>query len=72
MFNFFNHHSYTVAAIGLPQKYSKVFYSRQEANDYMYKVCRKYGITIREIWEDNHDKTYHCTKGVTFFIQRAM
>jgi hypothetical protein len=37
----------------------------------MYKLCNKYNLNIEEVWNDNHDKTYLCNKGVTFYIQRA-
>lgn len=71
MFNFCNDHSYSVAVVGLPRRYNRVFLTRDAANDYMYKVCRKLGLAITEVWNDNHDKTYHCNHGVTFYIQRA-
>jgi hypothetical protein len=37
----------------------------------MYKLCDKHGLQIEEVWNDNHDKTYICNKGVTFYIQRS-
>lgn len=48
-----------------------MFSSRQAANEYMYDLCSKFGLHIVKIWDDNHDKTYICDNGVTFYIQRA-
>ena len=63
---------YTVAVIGLDsRRYNRVFSTREAANEYMYKVCSKHNLTVEEVWDDKHDKTYHCNNGVTFYIQRA-
>ena len=62
---------YTVAVIGLSSKHNRVFSTRNAANDYMYKLCQKYGLKINEVWDDKHDKTYRCNNGVTFYIHRA-
>jgi hypothetical protein len=73
MYNYFRH-SYSLAVVGLKHGLfglNKVFYSRQEANEYMYKLCQKHGLKIEKIWDDNHDKTYHCNKGVSFYIHRV-
>jgi len=72
MFNNYNEHTYSFAVIGLSKKLDKLFSSRQAANEYMYSICQKYGIQIKTVWEDNHDKTYICDNGITFYIQRAM
>jgi hypothetical protein len=70
MFDIYSH-NYSFAVIGLSKKYNKSFSTRSAANEYMYKLCHKFGLTIEETYNDNHDKTYLCTKGVTFYIQRA-
>ena len=64
-------HSYSCAVIGLSKRHNRVFPTREAANTYMYKLCKKYGLVIDEVWDDKHDKTYHCTHGVTFYIQRV-
>ena len=64
-------HSYSCAVIGLSKRHNKMFPTREAANAYMYKLCKKYGLVIDEVWDDKHDKTYHCTHGVTFYIQRV-
>lgn len=64
-------HVYTLTTVGLKKSYDKTFYSREAANEFMYEVCSKNGIRIVEVYDDKHDKTYKCTKGVKFFIQRA-
>lgn len=64
-------HDYSFAVTGLGKIKSKTFSSRNDANKHMYKLCYKYGLKINEVWNDNHDKTYICNKGVKFYIQRA-
>lgn len=65
-------HSYSLATSGLGKKnVSRNFSSRSAANEYMYKLCAKHGLTIIETWDDNHDKTYVCSNGVKFYIQRG-
>lgn len=63
--------NYTLAVIGLSSRYNKAFATREAANQHMYKLCFKHGLQITEVWNDHHDKTYHCTNGVTFYIQKA-
>lgn len=63
-------HGYSFAASGLGKKVDRSFSSRNAANEYMYKLCKKYGLSIIETWDDHHDKTYVCTNGVKFYIQR--
>ena len=65
-------HKYSLASIGLKKNVSKIFGSRQAANSYMYNICAKYHLHIKDIWDDKHDKTYVCENGVKFFIQRSM
>lgn len=65
-----NKHSYSFAVTGLKEK-SKVFSTRDLANEYMYRMCRKYGLNIVKKYEDNHDITYICDNGVRFYIQRV-
>lgn len=47
------------------------FYSRHAANQFMYDRCARLNIKIIETWDDNHDKTYICSDGSSFYIQRA-
>lgn len=71
MFNYWNNsHSYSLAVTGLKMK-SKVFSTREEANQMMYKIMAKYHLTLQKVFDDNHDKTYVCDNGVRFYIQRA-
>jgi hypothetical protein len=70
-FDGINFHNYSFAVIGLGKRSRcKVFPNRELANEYMYKLCSKHGLVIEKVWNDNHDKTYHCNNGVTFFIHR--
>ena len=50
---------------------SKVFSTREEANQMMYKIMAKYHLTLQKVFDDHHDKTYVCDNGVRFYIQRA-
>jgi len=63
-------HTYSFACTGMKLG-SKLFSSRQAANQYMYSICDKYGLKINEVWDDNHDKTYIADGNVRFYIQRA-
>lgn len=65
-----SHHYYTLACTGLKLK-DKIFTSRQSANDFMYKMCKKYGIHVEQIWKDHHDITYCCSNNIKFYVQRA-
>ena len=73
MFTFegINPHNYSCAVVGLAKQRCRVFPTREMANEHMRKLCAKYGLVVEEVWNDNHDKTYICNKGVTFYIQRA-
>jgi len=63
-------HCYEVCVDGLKSKINKTFCSRQTANEYMYDVCGKYGLHIVEVYDDKHFKTYKCSNGVKFYINR--
>ena len=65
-----NSHSYSLAATGLKVK-SKIFATREEANQMMYKIMAQHHLTIQKVFDDNHDKTYVCDNGVRFYIQRT-
>jgi hypothetical protein len=52
MFTFdgINSHNYSFAVIGLGKKsYSKVFPTREAANQHMYNLCSKHGLQITEV-----------------------
>lgn len=66
-----NKYLYTLASTGLDTNKVLTFITRNEAMDYMYKLCRRYDLVIEEIWNDNHDRTYNCNDGVSFYIQRC-
>lgn len=61
---------YTLAATGM-KMHAKVFYSREDANTYMYNIIRKKGLAVRKVWHDHHDVTYICNNDVRFYVQRA-
>ena len=51
---------------------SKDFSSRNAANREMYKDMGKYGLSLRKVWDDKHDKTYICDNGYEFHINRLV
>lgn len=68
----FPSHRYSLAATGIKfRENGKEFFSRQDANDYMYKVISKNGLTVRKVWHDNHDVTFVCNNDVSFFVHRV-
>lgn len=66
----FGNNNYSLVCTGLGKTISKEFGTRDRANALMYKLIGKNNLTMIEIYDDHHDKTYKCTKGVTFFINR--
>ena len=63
-------HTYSVALSDSKRRYSKVFPSRENATQAMYKQCRKMGVYIVKVWDDHHEKTYICNDGSQFHINR--
>jgi len=47
------------------------FASRNLANEEMYKMIKKYDLKVSKVYEDHHDKTYICSDGSSFVIDRA-
>lgn len=66
-------HKYCLASYGLGKDKDKeyIFGSRDKAVSKMYKIINKQGLSVKEVYEDNHDKTYKCENGIKFFISRA-
>lgn len=62
-------HRYVLAATGMPLK-TYEFTTREAAKKYMYKLMEKNGLYMVEKYDDKHEKTYICNKGVEFFISR--
>lgn len=62
-------HHYTVAILkdGL---ICKQYFSRKAATSYMYDYMSKHRLAMTKVWDDNHDKTYFCTNGYEFHINR--
>lgn len=75
MLNIFNSwndgHQYTLVLLSTRKTISKIFNSREAANAAMYKLIGKYRLSLRKIYDDNHDKTYICNNGVEFHINRV-
>lgn len=69
MFNFETAHTYTLAATGIKTR-SRSFATRQEANEAMYKLVRKYGLHLRKVYDDKHFKTYIYNDNIRIYINR--
>lgn len=62
-------YAYTLAATGTKFR-TKTFSSRQAAQNYMYEYCGKHHHIIDHVYDDKHFKTYICSDGVRFYINR--
>lgn len=71
IFNWTGNHTYSLVLIGTGKTVSKTFSSRYAANQAMYKLMGKHHLTLEEVYNDNHDKTYICNKGAEFHINRV-
>ena len=69
MFDYYFSNTYVLNATGIKMR-EKRFGSREAANQAMYKYMAKYHITLKEIYDDKHNKTYVCDNGIRFYIQR--
>ena len=63
-------HYYTLVLSGAKKKVSKLFKSRDAANNCMYELIGKLGLSIEKVYDDKHDKTYICNNGAEFHINR--
>jgi len=62
-------HTYCLAATGLKMRSVRKS-SRESAKEKMYAVMSKNGLRLLEVYDDKHCKTYICTNGVRFYINR--
>jgi len=62
-------HYYTFAVEGIKER-DMTFMSRQAANNHMYDIISKYGLQLKEVWDDKHFKTYIFSNGVRIHINR--
>ena len=63
-------HTYTLAATGPIKMRTKRFSSRNEANKAMYKALKRNHLHIKEVYDDNHFKTYICEDNIHFYVNR--
>lgn len=69
MFSIYEVPHYTLGASGI--KFSeKVFNTRSDAKEYMFKYMDKKGINVITQYKDNHYRTYKCNDGINFYINR--
>ena len=69
MFDYYFSNTYVLNATGIKMR-EKRFGSREAANQAMYQYMAKHHITLKEIYDDKHNKTYVCDNGIRFYIQR--
>jgi len=72
MFTFTNNngHLYTLASTDRKVK-ERLYSTRQEAREDMYKYMNKKGLHVVEKYDDKHAKTYICNNGTYFYINRV-
>jgi len=46
------------------------FLTRSDAKREMNRALKERGISVVEVYDDKHDKTYCCSDGTKFFINR--
>ena len=65
-------HAYVLDGVGVqPEKcFKKVYFTRDNAEKEMYRLMKKHSLRTVKVYEDNHDKTYVCENGTTFYITR--
>ena len=64
-------HAYVLEGVGVHDKsFEKTYFNRDSAEKEMYRLMDKYATKAVEVFEDNHDKTYVCDNGMTFYISR--
>ncbi len=62
---------YTLSSNGLKKEKTYHYTSRDKAEEKMYSILDKMGTRAVTVLEDNEDKTYICSNGVRFYIQRS-
>ena len=62
---------YTFVLINSGKTVSKIFTSRQAANNEMYDLIGKRNLHLKKVYDDKHDKTYICREGAEFHINRV-
>lgn len=72
MFTLLNtsNHLYTLASTDKKVK-ERLYTSRQEARNDMYKYIDKKGLQVVKKYNDLHFKTYICNDGTYFYINRV-
>lgn len=64
-------HAYVLDGVGIQDKaFKKTYFTRDNAEKEMYRLMNKYSTKAVKVYEDNHDKTYVCANGMTFYISR--
>ena len=63
-------HRYELNLSQGPRKLDEVYWTRSAAESRMYELCGKYDLQIVKVYPDKHFKTYICSNGATFHINR--
>lgn len=67
--NDFGGHTYSLTASGI-KFHDRVYGNRDAAKRDMYEYMSRKGLALQDVYDDNHYKTYICTNGVRFYINR--
>lgn len=62
--------AYSLVLIGAEKNVDKTFTTRNAANQEMYSLIQRYGLKVVKTYNDKHDKTYICSNGAEFHINR--
>ena len=63
-------HRYELNLFQGPCNLDETYGSRSAAESRMYEICDKYNLQIVKVYPDKHFKTYICSSGATFHINR--
>lgn len=71
MFNnlFFGNSTYVLTSTGIKFK-DREFFSKQQAEEYLFKFLGKKDLYIEEIYDDVDCKTYKCPYNIRFYISK--
>ncbi len=64
-----NNYTFVMTGANL-KEVDKMFASRAQANEEMYRLIREHDLKVVKVYDDKHDKTYICSNGVEFHINR--
>lgn len=64
-----NNYTFVMTGANL-KEVDKMFTNRAQANEEMYRLIREHDLKVVKVYNDKHDKTYICSNGAEFHINR--